>query len=420
MGSGRVWGIVAFSIILLSVFSLDALASICDDPHCLKIDEVQKVDPFQAQRPDLMTGAAVTDISSRVIEEIDRGGKPVARRFRMRRYPVDISQQSNVSLGFGDVIEFRLNRTKYLLEVTDLSKGNMQIKILPTKEKTNLTPHETKTYDVNHDGTPDLSLTMGEIEVNQVQVTITPGENVPPQAGPSSPMGEITTMVPSVPAPAIQPLSPGVQQPAPEVQQVSSPSSYQQEAVPQAAPSPQPEVTQPSGVPATVPPPSYMPPPETAAEMQRSYPVPQQSQFDAAPPYTQDQYPPPSISEPAIVAQPSEASSLGIVGWGLAIALSVIALMGITTAFVVRREHQHVDTVTEYLINSLGQKVPLPQAIQALGQAGWSKRLTDKALANLADKYKADSVAKGGDSNMVKGQLASAGVPEDVLNQIFK
>lgn len=399
MGSGRVWGLIAVGLMLMAVFAIDSFAAVCEDPHCLSLDDMPSMTPAQSQRPNFITGAAVSDISSRVIEEIDRGGKPAARRFKMRRYPVDITQQSNVSLGFGDVIEFRLNRTKYLMEVTDLSKGNMQIKILPTKEKTNLTPHETKTYDVNHDGTPDLSLTMGELEVNQVQTTITPGENVPPQDGRSASMDGITTMVPSTPAQSSPSPSPVVQSPVV---------------------APEPEVAQPAYVPATVPPPDYTSPPDTVQAAPPSPPITESAQLVSAAQQYPTRYDAPSISDQSIVAQPSAGQGIGIVGGGLAIALSIIALIGVATAFVVRRERQHVDTVTGYLLDSLGQRVPLPQAIQALGQAGWSKSITDKGLANLADRYKADAIAKGGDPRVIKGQLASAGMPEDVLKQVFK
>ncbi|MEK6960044.1 MAG: hypothetical protein AABX47_02650 [Nanoarchaeota archaeon] len=399
MGSGRAWISVAIGIVLVAAFALDSFAQGCEDPHCLSIDDIPTVTPAQAQRPSFITGAAISDISSSVIEEIDRGGKPAARRFKMRRYPVDITQQSNVSLGFGDVIEFRLNRTKYLMEVTDLSVGNMQIKILPTKEKTNLTPHETKTYDVNHDGTPDLSLTMGELEVNQVQTAITPGENVPLPVARSASMDEITTMVPSTPAQP--PFSPAVQSSAPSVAGALPDQQLQQ--------------AQPAGDQSSV----AATPPEAAQPA--FVPVIEPAPFDyAAQQYQPSDYDSQRISGPPIVAKPSVGQGVGIVGWGLAIALSIIALLVISTAFVMRREHQHVDTVTGYLVDSLGQKVPLPQAIQALGQAGWSKGITDKALANLADRYKADTLAKGGDPGVIKGQLASAGMPEDILKQVFK
>ena len=401
------------SLFLFSIYAINAVAQSCNDPHCMKVEDIPTRSPAQRVRhyQNSITENSITGLatlpSGAVIEDVPvREGKPSPRRVKVRRYPLDLTVGTNITLGYGDVMQFTLKEVKYIASVISFDEHNAQLKFLPAREFSNISPEESKVYDVDHDGIPDFGLTMGVVEGKQATFIVVPTSEVEKQK--PSPLADATGYSSPVPPAVTTSLppsgslgssdSPSSQPPTPVLTPFAQPTlSPTQQYIPPSIKS-QPPVELPSSAsPST--PPLAIPPIES--------PVISES------PNAQ-----PSIHLAAQPAPSNDANSL--LFWGILIALIGLSVIGTATVVVMRREQEHVTTVTDYILRSLGRKIPMSQAVEALSQAGWNKRTIDKALVAIATRYKADGTQKGQLEDAIRNQLAGSGMPEEALSQVFK
>lgn len=372
-----------FTLILLSLATIPSLASECSDPNCLSVDDAaHQVRPAVRVRNNLITGMASAP-SGAVIEDIVREDKPAPKRLKIRKYPLDLSVKTTISLGFGDVLQFTHKDVKYIVNVVSFDANNAQFKFMPTREFSNISPQEKKVYDVDHDGNPDFGLKMGTVENNQADFVVIPTFEAsiveePLYVPPPQPTPSISATRP--PPPPSQESFPEQSEPVGPPPQITSISS---ELNPQSLP-------EPSAIPST---PVYQPIAESPGGI---------------------------LAEPEQVSAPQAQDGVSMMTWAmLAGIIGLLTLVG-ATVVVLRREQAHVDTVIDYMLKSLGRKIPLAQAVDALGKAGWGKRAIDKAMASIATRYKLDGAQKGNSEDDVRTQLTEAGMPEEVLSHVFK
>ena len=380
MEGRHVWLMIAASMLAVSLLSILSFGQACTDPHCMRVEDLPTVHPARLVRQNGLTGYA-TFPSGAVIEDVpERGGHPQPKRVKVRRYPVDLTVHTNVSLGYGDLLQFTHHDVKYIVSVTSFDQNNAQLKFMPTREFSNITPGENKVYDVDHDGTPDLGLTMGAVEGNQAAFEVIPGRESPDQGALSTPF---------LPSQSTPPAHPSAPSPPP----------------PQATPS----LPPPSGV--------SIPPYQPQGQIQPqgpAIPAIEAPSSVISEPASRPTSPTPSFSQTSL----QEKTTL--LTWG--IILGFLGLLGLAgaTVVVMRREQAHVDIVMDYILRSLGKKVPLSQAVEALGKAGWGKRTLDKALIAISTRYKIDGSQKAQSEDAIRSQLAGAGMPDEVLSKVFK